>query len=155
MSTSALIWLNGRWHSHLAFQPTRVVCHKREASGRPVDNMRFHLGIHLFACIPSAFFAQQKEPAACGLFLLAPRVRLELTTLRLTAECSAIELPRNIHGCDGTRTVVRIPSSPKGIRQLPIFTGRCQPAIVGVRELNFCVRDGNRWILSAIATGKL
>ena len=104
---------------------------------------------------PICFFRTTKEPAACGLFLLAPRVRLELTTLRLTAECSAIELPRNIYGCDGTRTVVRIPSSPKGIRRLPIFTGRCQPAIVGVRELNFCVRDGNRWILSAIATGKL
>ena len=28
-------------------------------------------------------------------FLLAPQVRLELTTLRLTAECSAIELLRN------------------------------------------------------------
>ena len=30
------------------------------------------------------------------LILLAPQVRLELTTLRLTAECSAIELLRNI-----------------------------------------------------------
>ena len=31
--------------------------------------------------------------------ILAPQVRLELTTLRLTAECSAIELLRNIaHG---------------------------------------------------------
>ena len=28
-------------------------------------------------------------------FLMAPRVGLEPTTLRLTAECSAIELPRN------------------------------------------------------------
>jgi hypothetical protein len=28
--------------------------------------------------------------------VFAPRVRLELTTLRLTAECSTIELPRNI-----------------------------------------------------------
>lgn len=28
-------------------------------------------------------------------YLLAPQVRLELTTLRLTAECSAIELLRN------------------------------------------------------------
>jgi hypothetical protein len=27
---------------------------------------------------------------------LAPQVRLELTTLRLTAECSAIELQRNM-----------------------------------------------------------
>jgi hypothetical protein len=30
------------------------------------------------------------------LIKLAPQVRLELTTLRLTAECSAIELLRNI-----------------------------------------------------------
>ena len=27
------------------------------------------------------------------------------------------------------------------------------PSTLGVRELNFCVRDGNRWILSAIVTG--
>ena len=30
------------------------------------------------------------------LIILAPQVRLELTTLRLTAECSAIELLRNV-----------------------------------------------------------
>ncbi len=30
-----------------------------------------------------------------GLFLVAPQVGLEPTTLRLTAECSAIELLRN------------------------------------------------------------
>ncbi len=30
------------------------------------------------------------------LIKLAPQVRLELTTLRLTAECSAIELLRNL-----------------------------------------------------------
>ena len=35
---------------------------------------------------------QAAHPAAC----VAPQVRLELTTLRLTAECSAIELLRNI-----------------------------------------------------------
>ena len=28
-----------------------------------------------------------------------------------------------------------------------------RPSTLGVRELNFCVRDGNRWILSAIVTG--
>jgi hypothetical protein len=32
--------------------------------------------------------------------LLAPQVGLEPTTLRLTAECSAIELLRNILFCD-------------------------------------------------------
>ena len=35
---------------------------------------------------------------------------------------------------------------------LPIFPGRHQPSIVGANELNFCVRDGNRWTLIAINT---
>ena len=40
-----------------------------------------------------------------------------------------------------------------GIRRRPIFPGRRQPGIVGARELNFCVRNGNRCGLSAISTG--
>ena len=35
---------------------------------------------------------------------------------------------------------------------LPIFTARHQATIVGVSELNFCVRDGNRWTLTTINT---
>ena len=35
---------------------------------------------------------------------------------------------------------------------LPIFPGRRPPSIVGANELNFCVRDGNRWTLIAINT---
>ncbi len=35
---------------------------------------------------------------------------------------------------------------------LPIFTARHQATIVGANELNFCVRDGNRWTLAAINT---
>ena len=35
---------------------------------------------------------------------------------------------------------------------LPIFPGRRQPSIVGASELNFCVRNGNRWTLTAIDT---
>ena len=35
---------------------------------------------------------------------------------------------------------------------LPIFPGSRPPSIVGARELNFCVRDGNRWTLTAINT---
>ena len=38
------------------------------------------------------------------------------------------------------------------IRQRPIFPGRLQPSIVGTGELNFCVRNGNRWDLSVIVT---
>ena len=35
---------------------------------------------------------------------------------------------------------------------LPIFPGSHPPSIVGVHELNFCVRDGNRWTLVPIST---
>ena len=35
---------------------------------------------------------------------------------------------------------------------LLIFTARHQATIVGANELNFCVRDGNRWTLIAINT---
>ena len=35
----------------------------------------------------------------------------------------------------------------KRSRHLPIFTGRFQPTIFGTSELNFCVRNGNRWFL--------
>ena len=38
-------------------------------------------------------------------------------------------------------------------RHLPIFTGRLQPTIFGTSELNFCVRNGNRWNLTVIDTG--
>ena len=65
---------------------------------------------------------------------MAPRVWFEQTTLRLTAECSAAELTRN--------KMWRWPILPSG-RPLSTF---------GARELNFCVRYGNRWILSAIIT---
>ncbi len=35
---------------------------------------------------------------------------------------------------------------------IPIFPGSHPPSIVGVHELNFCVRDGNRWTLMTINT---
>ncbi len=35
---------------------------------------------------------------------------------------------------------------------LPIFTASRPATIVGVHELNFCVRDGNRWTLMTINT---
>ena len=34
----------------------------------------------------------------------------------------------------------------------PIFPARLQASIVGTGELNFCVRNGNRWTLTAINT---
>ena len=66
---------------------------------------------------------------------MAPRVGFEPTTLRLTAECSTAELTRN-----------------NEMRQLPILPGRVQPSTFSAIELNFCVRNENRWILDAIVT---
>ena len=38
-------------------------------------------------------------------------------------------------------------------RHLPIFPGRRHPSIFGTTQLNYCVRNGNRWDLSVIGTG--
>ena len=78
---------------------------------------------------------------------LAPQVGLEPTTTRLTAECSAIELLRNM----GKRSF-DTPFS-HGIRRRPTLPGRVQPSTIGAEGLNFCVRNGNRWDPFAIATG--
>ena len=37
-------------------------------------------------------------------------------------------------------------------RRLPIFMRRFQRTILGTSELNFCVRNGNRWNLTVIVT---
>ena len=78
---------------------------------------------------------QQKDRSLLS-GLDAPQVGLEPTTLRLTAECSAIELLRNI-----------------GIRRRPTLPGRYQPSTIGTEGLNFCVRYGNRWNPFVITTG--
>ena len=40
-------------------------------------------------------------------------------------------------------------------RRRPIFPGSCPPSIFGAGELNFRVRDGNGWSLSASVTGMI
>ena len=44
---------------------------------------------------------------------------------------------------------------PHGIRRRPTLPGRFQPSTISVLRLNFCVRDGNRWIPQAIVTGNM
>ena len=79
------------------------------------------------------YFTKKKRLTTVS--LSAPQVGLEPTTLRLTAECSAIELLRNMK-----------------MRQRPTLPGRLQPSTIGVLRLNFCVRNGNRWNPQAITT---
>ena len=68
---------------------------------------------------------------------LAPREGLEPSAYRLTAECSTIELPWNI-------TWLR-----------PTLPGGRPPSTISAKELNFCVRYGNRCALLAIITRPL
>ena len=95
------------------------------------------------------FSSNQNRDTLKGIpFLMAPQEGLEPTTLRLTAECSAIELLRQM----GYENFF---SYPYGIRRRPTLPGRVQPSTIGAEGLNFCVRDGNRWNPFAITTGNL
>ena len=61
----------------------------------------------------------------------------------------------HVNGVRG-RCLNRLTNGPyKRSRHLPIFTGRFQPTIFGTSELNFCVRNGNRWNLTVIDTGHI
>ena len=57
----------------------------------------------------------------------------------------------------GKKTKQRTPNGMRHFvnRQRPTFPGSFPPSIISAKELNFCVRDGNRWSLPAIVTGFL
>ncbi len=38
------------------------------------------------------------------------------------------------------------------LRHRPIFPGGCPPSIFGTNGLNYCVRNGNRWVPAVINT---
>ena len=51
------------------------------------------------------------------------------------------------------RCLDRLTMEPFLNQQRPTFPGSFPPSIIGAKELNFCVRDGNRCGLFAIVTG--
>ena len=61
-----------------------------------------------------------------------------------------IDRPLFLHKKEDTHTNVL-----HGIRRRPTLPGRFQPSTISVLRLNFCVRDGNRWIPQAIVTGNM
>ena len=78
---------------------------------------------------------------------MAPRRGLEPPTLRLTAECSTIELPRNILFLE------EVLSFFKEINwQLPTLPASHPASTISVAGLNLRVRNGNGCIPCAIAT---
>ena len=60
-----------------------------------------------------------------------------------------------VYGVRGRRLdrLTNGPRKKEKSRHLPIFPGRLQPSIFGTTELNYCVRNGNRWDLIVISTG--
>ena len=63
--------------------------------------------------------------------------------------------PESFHPFLSESQVLSKTSDPRSevfVLALPIFPGSHPPSIVGANELNFCVRDGNRWTLAAINT---
>ena len=88
-------------------------------------------------------------PAELYPYKVAPQVGLEPTTLRLTAACStnwAIE--EYIQG----NTYINIYRLVFLCRQRSTFPGSHPPSIIDAKELNFCVRHGNRCTLFAFIT---
>ena len=81
-------------------------------------------------------------------------------------EKTAFRMKENIHkwsNCQGINlkkytgssfsSIKKQPSQKTGLcRHRPIFPGGCPPSIFGTNELNYCVRNGNRWILAVINT---
>ena len=72
--------------------------------------------------------------------------------------CPARRLPLPSFSVSGIlhkqKALLKSEQGLKRSRHLPIFTGRFQPTIFGTSELNFCVRNGNRWNLTVIDTGQ-
>ena len=74
-------------------------------------------------------------------------------------KCELITLPTELMVLNKANPRTGLSARPVGCllfkrsRHPPIFTGRFQPTIFGTSELNFCVRNGNRWFLTVIDTG--
>ena len=62
--------------------------------------------------------------------------------------------PAVIRGCPEVQEIfaLRETIKKKKKRRRPNFPGGHPPSIIGAKELNYCVRDGNRWSLLAIVT---
>ena len=62
---------------------------------------------------------KRKNPPRGGFrTFMAPRVGFEPTTLRLTAECSAVELPRNVGGASRPQRKIELYRSAPGLQEL-------------------------------------
>ena len=90
--------------------------------------------------------------SVCGTALPAPGF-LHVSNRAGQGTCVSVQAPKR--HCLSSLTTKK--ASPIGetflfVLALPIFPASHPASIVGADELNFCVRDGNRWTLIAINT---
>ena len=71
--------------------------------------------------------------------------------MRSQSAPSALSVPSPANIC--TRKEPILLDELYWIRRRPTLPGRFQPSTISVLRLNFCVRDGNKWIPQAIVTG--
>ena len=129
--------------------------------------------------IPSAPLPTRKKPPRftpqgfrlreAGIYLFSQAVSSQLSSAQVsltsvfgmgTGGASPSSTPHAFHSFRAAPDTQKTPEvHTSGVsfarsRHLPIFTGRVQPTIFGTSELNFCVRNGNRWGLTVIDTGR-
>ena len=97
---------------------------------------------------PQANFVEKREQVFwLALFFLAPPAGLEPATSWLTVMRSANWAKEEYLSRDSLEPLL--------CWHLPIFPARRHASIVGTTELNFCVRNGNRWTLCVNLTNFL
>ena len=105
----------------------------RAAVKCPVDTCRRKCVTHMYR--KKALLKQRLE-FALPIFLVSARIVAPSVSVRWTLTGA-----KNLH--------ISVEAS---VFALPIFPASHPASIVGVHELNFCVRDGNRWTLMTINT---
>ena len=105
------------------------------------------------------FFRHRNVLLTCSSWLAGHRYCSTLGALLLFRTTLTAKAPRNLATMARFSYIQKAPArNVRGLpcnRQQSILPGRFQPSTFDAWELNCCVRDGNRWDLSAIVTGSL
>ena len=110
-------------------------------------------------CVSAQLSAKRREnrdsrKRFCGETKFRRNAQLCVFTVQVVSECPGFPFP---HLKNKTAVLLAFknyrPSYFLGYRQRPILPGRFQPSTFGAKRLNFCVRNGNRWVPLAIVTG--
>ena len=104
-------------------------------------------------CTPRALPRAQGATSAVGLLAMARQEAFRILPYSFfSLQDSFISVPRPYSELPGKAQKKLRSFDRSFMLALPIFPCSHPQSIVGANELNFCVRDGNRWTLIAINT---